>query len=442
MKIAIVGSGISGLSAFWLLNQHHDAVLFEKDDRPGGHSNTVEVDTSQGIIPVDTGFIVYNVKNYPNLIELFNYLKVQTEATDMSFSVSRDNGEFEYSGGDLRGLFAQASNIVKPVFWKMLYEIVCFYKEGRNFVENNTLPECSLGQYLKEHHYSDKFINDHLLPMAAAIWSAPAETLKSYPLSSFLKFCDNHGLIQVTNRPQWRTVKGGSREYVQKITEPFSEKIHLNSAIVNIIRSSKKVKIELRGGYTEDFDHVILATHADQALKLLKNPSPEESALLGSFQYQRNQAILHSDTGMMPLRRPAWSSWNYMNQTRESDLEHVYVTYWMNRLQNLKTTTPLFVTLNPPQLPHNSTIHRTFIYQHPIFDHQSMEAQKSLWKIQGMRNTWYCGSYFGSGFHEDGIQSGLAVAEALGRVRRPWQVENESGRIALPPHWNKHKQAA
>ena len=442
MKIAIVGSGISGLSAYWLLSQNHQVTLYEKDDTAGGHSNTVDVDTPEGVVPVDTGFIVYNVKNYPNLIKLFEHLKVETNATDMSFSVSRNRGTFEYSGGSIHGLFAQIENVLKPRFWKMLYEIAHFYKEGRLILKNDITPDLSLGKYLEEQHYSDTFINDHLLPMAAAIWSAPEETLKSHPLHSFLKFCDNHGLIQLANRPQWRTVTGGSREYVQKILPSSSKKLCLNSSIVNIVRSGNQVKLENRDGTSAAFDHVIIATHADQALNLLKNPTPEEVELLGSFRYQRNQAILHSDTRMMPLRRRVWSSWNYMNQNLDSDRSHVYVSYWMNRLQNLNTTIPLFVTLNPPELPHTSTIHRSFLYQHPIFDHQSILAQPKLWKIQGQRNTWYCGSYFGSGFHEDGIQSGLAVAEALGKVRRPWKIENESGRIALPPNWNPSNNAA
>jgi predicted NAD/FAD-binding protein len=438
LSVAVIGSGISGLSAFWLLSQHHQVTLYEKYDRPGGHTNTVRVETPEGSVPVDTGFIVYNERNYPNLTAFFRELKVQTSLTEMSFAVSRDNGQFEYSGSDLGGLLAQKQNLLKPRFWRMLADLVRFYQTAKSRAQ--ALPEgTSLGEFLDMEGYSCSFQEDHLLPMAAAIWSAPTETMRSYPLWAFMDFCDNHGLIQLFNRPQWRTVVGGSREYVQVILNGHSENVKLNTCIQSISRKNGKVLVRDRLGGQQIFDAVIIAAHADEALDLVDNPSSREQEILARFQYQRNLAVLHSDSTFMPRRKRAWASWNYLSNETTEDTGGLFVTYWMNKLQPLNTTSPLFLTLNADQRPEEKLIHRSFLYDHPIFDNGTRQSQRELWEVQGQGGIWYCGSYLGSGFHEDGIQAGLAVAEAVGGEKRPWEVKHESGRIDLPEGWNQQQ---
>lgn len=424
LKIAVVGSGISGLSAAWLLSKKHDVTLYEKDDRPGGHSNTVDA----GGTPVDTGFIVYNTRTYPNLCALFDYLGVETAPTDMSFGASLDHGRVEYGGSDLASLCAQKRNLVRPGFWQMVRDILRFYREAPAALSDPQTASQSLGDYLALNRYSRAFINDHLLPMGAAIWSTPVDTMLSYPLAAFVRFCDNHGLLQLRDRPQWRTVVNGSRQYVRKMTAEISGGVVLDRAVAKVGRDERGTWVEDRYAKREYFDHVVLACHADQALALHQNPDPSVSRLLGAFRYERNLAILHNDQSLMPKIRKVWSSWNYLAENI-GDEKKVCVTYWMNRLQHINEDHPLFVTLNPPRTPRAGSVMRSFLYDHPIFDNGAMAAQRLLWNIQGKQNIWYCGSYFGYGFHEDGIQSGLAVAEALGGVRRPWQVENESGRI-------------
>lgn len=428
LNIAVVGSGISGLSAAWLLSQTHNVTLFEKDDRPGGHSNTVQA----GNTPVDTGFIVYNTRCYPNLCALFDHLNVKTTATDMSFAASMDEGGLEYGGSDLTALFAQKRNIVRPRFLMMVRDILRFYREAPLALEDGTAEHVSLGDYLREKRYSKSFINDHLLPMGAAIWSTPVDTMMAYPLAAFVRFCQNHGLLQIKDRPQWRTVVGGSREYVKRMTAGISGGVVLDRAIAKVGRSANGgAFIEDRYGQRDEFDHVVLACHGDQALALQETPDPKVHELLSAFKYERNLAILHNDDSLMPKNKKVWSSWNYLAEEQDGE-QKVCVTYWMNRLQHLDNSNPLFVTLNPPRHPKDGSVIRSFLYDHPLFDAGAMAAQKDLWSIQGVDNIWYCGSYFGYGFHEDGIQSGLAVAEALGNVRRPWNVANESGRIHLP----------
>ncbi|MFV1852761.1 MAG: NAD(P)/FAD-dependent oxidoreductase [Porticoccaceae bacterium] len=439
LNIAVVGSGISGLSAAWLLSQAHNVTLFEKDDRPGGHSNTVHA----GNTPVDTGFIVYNTRCYPNLCALFDHLDVKTTATDMSFAASIDEGGLEYGGSDLAALFAQKRNIVRPRFLMMVRDILRFYREAPLALEDGTAEHVSLGDYLREKRYSKSFINDHLLPMGAAIWSTPVDTMMAYPLAAFVRFCQNHGLLQIKDRPQWRTVVGGSREYVKRMTAGISGGVVLDRAIAKVGRSANGgAFIEDRYGKRDEFDHVVLACHGDQALALQETPDPKVHELLSAFKYERNLAILHNDDSLMPKNKKVWSSWNYLAEEQDGE-QKVCVTYWMNRLQHLDNSNPLFVTLNPPRHPKDGSVIRSFLYDHPLFDAGAMAAQKNLWSIQGVDNIWYCGSYFGYGFHEDGIQSGLAVAEALGNVRRPWNVKNESGRIHLPaPSKRQSSEAA
>jgi predicted NAD/FAD-binding protein len=431
-RIAVIGSGISGLSAAWLLSQSKDVTLFEAEARAGGHSNTVDVDTITGKTPVDTGFIVYNDKNYPNLVALFDHLGVPTEASDMSFSASLDDGRFEYSGSGLSGLLSQRSNVISPRFWSMLNGILRFYREAPLALNRYDIATLSLGDFLDREGYSRTFVEDHLLPMGAAIWSTTASEMRAYPLEAFIRFFANHGLLLLKDRPQWRTVTGGSRAYVKRLLGAFSGTLRFGAPVVEIRRDDLGVTITCANGQSDRFAQVVIATHADQALDLIADPDAEEQNLLGSFGYTENTAVLHSDPGLMPKRRAAWASWNYIGEKRGAGKEQLCVTYWMNRLQNLKTDMPLFVTLNPSREIDARNIHRTFDYTHPLFDDKAMAAQASLWQLQGRRRTWFCGAYFGSGFHEDGLQSGLAVAEELGGIKRPWSLENPSDRIIGP----------
>ncbi len=428
LNIAVVGTGISGMAAAWLLSKRHVVTLYEKDDRIGGHTNTVMVDTPSGPLAVDTGFIVYNERNYPNLTALFHHLGVASQPTEMSFAASLDDGRFEYSGSSLSGLLAQRRNILRPRFWRMLRDVLRFYREAPKDVASRDGGEINLRTYLNVKGYGQDFIHDHLLPMGAAIWSTPVDRMLDYPLGAFVRFCDNHGLLQVRDRPQWRTVTGGSREYVQRLTAPYANRVLLNTAVASISREEHGVSVEDRQGGLRRYDHVVLACHADQALEMLDHPDAVERRLLGAFGYARNVAILHTDAELMPQSRRAWSSWNFLSRS-DDHREKVSVTYWMNRLQRLPGERQLFVTLNPTRLPRASSILRSFLYEHPIYDLDAARAQRMLWNLQGLRRTWYCGAYFGHGFHEDGLQAGLAMAEQLGGVRRPWSVDEPNGRI-------------
>ncbi|WP_294539850.1 FAD-dependent oxidoreductase [uncultured Rhodoblastus sp.] len=432
-KIAVVGSGVSGLACAWLLSANHDVVLYEADARLGGHSNTVEVLARAGAakgrtIPVDTGFIVYNEPTYPNLTALFAHIGVKTAETEMSFAVSLDRGGFEYAGKDLRGLFAQPANILKTRFWSMIVDLLRFYRSAPRDLAS--LGEMSLDDYLKRGNYGEAFIRDHLYPMAAAIWSTPAASVGDYPAASFIRFCENHGLLKILGRPVWRTIPGGSRTYVQRLAQDIGE-IRRGALVAQIRRRADGVEVvDARGG-SDRFDQVVLAAHADDALALLEQPSEAESRILGAFRYADNQAWLHDDPAFMPRRKAAWASWNYLSEGGADPA--LSVTYWMNRLQPLGAAPELFVTLNPARPPREERVYRCETYRHPQFDLAAMRAQKLLWSLQGQDRVWYCGAYFGAGFHEDGLQAGLAVAEQLGGVKRPWRVENESGRISIGP---------
>lgn len=428
LRIAVLGSGISGLSAAWLLRQRHDVTLLEADRRLGGHSNTVQIMDGAVPVPVDTGFIVYNEPAYPNLTALFAHLQVPTRPTAMSFGVSLDQGGLEYAGTDLRGLFAQPSNLVSPRFWGMLRELLRFYREAPQDAERLGL--LALDDYLDLRGYGRAFRDDHLYPMAAAIWSTPVATIGRYPVAAFVRFCENHHLLTLGERPPWRTVVGGSREYVRRLAAALGDGVQTGRAAARVQRDVRGVTVIDREGRTERFDHVVIATHADQALRLLGDADTDELGLLRAFRYSRNTAVLHTDERLMPQRRAVWSAWNYLADRSRPDA--LCVTYWMNRLQPLPTTTPMFVTLNPHRPPHPASVLHTEHYEHPIFDAAALQAQAQLWSLQGRRRTWFCGAYFGSGFHEDGLQAGLAVAEELGGVRRPWTVADESGRIRLP----------
>nr|WP_047576777.1 FAD-dependent oxidoreductase [Methylobacterium sp. ZNC0032] len=423
-RVAVIGAGISGLSAAWLLGQANDVVLFEAAPRLGGHANTVSI----GDTPVDTGFIVYNEATYPNFVALMEHLGVATQATEMSFAVSLDGGRLEYSGTSVSGLFAQRSNIVRPRFWAMLQDITRFYRNASRDARVGAATEISLGDYLASGGYGAAFRDDHLLPMAAAIWSAPCSEILSYPAAAFLRFHHNHGLLQLTDRPVWRTVSGGSIGYVRKLRDAFTGEIRNGAAVRQVERGADDVVLT-GDGWQERFDEVVFACHADQALALLADPGRAEAEALGAFRYSRNRAVLHGDAALMPKRRRAWASWNHIGERARPEAACA-VTYWMNRLQGLpEGEQPFFVTLNPPETLRADTILYEEVYEHPLFDAAALDAQERLWALQGERRSWYCGAYFGSGFHEDGLQAGLAVAEALGGLRRPWSVPDESGRM-------------
>lgn len=434
LNIAVIGTGIAGMSAAWLLNQGHRITIYEKNGRIGGHSNTVDTPTERGIEPVDTGFIVYNELNYPNLTALFEHLKVPTKDSEMSFAASLGNGAFEYAGTDLNGLLGQRRNIVRPRFWSMMRDLLRFYRDAPQLLNDVAGSDLSLGDYLTREKYGKNFIRDHLLPMGAAIWSTTAAEMAAYPARAFIRFFVSHGLLNITERPQWRTVDGGSRAYVQRLTASYRDRIQYGG-VRAIRRIDGKVQIEDHEGAETLYDDVVIATHADEAFNLLADPSDAERDLLGAWRYTNNRAVLHTDASLMPKRARVWSSWNFIGDHKvASDQETTLcVTYWMNRLQSLDASTPIFVTLNPVHAPAAGTIIREFDYTHPFFDRAALASQERLWTLQGQRHTWFCGSYFGYGFHEDALQSGLAVAEQLGGLKRPWVVANESGRIHLTP---------
>jgi uncharacterized protein len=428
LDVAVVGSGIAGLSCAWLLSRRHRVTLYEAEERPGGHANTVEVETAEGVRAIDTGFIVYNEKTYPNLTALFRHFGVATTASEMSFAVSMGDGAFEYAGTDLGGLFAQRRNLLRPRFWAMLRDLARFYREAPRDIALMEAEGLGLGAYLDRRGYGAAFQRDHILPMAAAIWSTGREAIRDYPAAAFVRFCANHALLQATGRPVWRTVTGGARTYVARLLGGLSGPLHLGRPIASVSRHGDHVRLVDVAGRAARHDHVVIATHAHQALAMLADADARESALLGAFGTNRNLAVLHTDPSLMPRRRRAWSSWNFIEQGAAPP----FVSYWMNRLQAIPGGTQYVVTLNPPRPPAPGTLLRTEHYAHPLFDGRSLRAQRDLWRLQGARRTWFCGAWFGSGFHEDGLQAGLAVAEALGGVRRPWSVAEESGRIHLP----------
>ncbi len=430
--VAVVGSGISGLSAAWLLAKRHDVVLFEGEPRLGGHSNTVDVLAANRSVPVDTGFIVYNTASYPNLIALFDHLDVPTAPTNMSFAVSLDRGAYEYSGNGLATLFGQPSNAFRPSHWRMIRDLLRFFREAGDSCLGRSEPDLTLGAYLARAGYSDAFVSRHILPMAAAIWSTPSCDVLDFPLAAFVRFFQNHGLLQVNDRPQWRTVVGGSREYVRRLLDDFDGEVRLGEPAVRIERTGAGVTVTTARA-RHDFDACVIATHADDALRLLADPDHEERGLLGAFRYVSNRAVLHTDPSFMPKRRRLWSSWNYLGERQGID-QRLSVTYWMNSLQPLGNAgSDVFVTLNPMHEVPADRVVAGFDYAHPMFDASAMSAQHDLWRLQRRRRTWFCGSYFGYGFHEDGLQAGLAVAEDLGGVARPWIVPDPSGRIYLRP---------
>ncbi len=428
----MIGSGIAGLSCAWLLSRTREVTLFEQEDRPGGHANTVTVAGAGGRFAVDTGFIVYNETTYPNLTALFRHLDVPTQPSDMSFAASLDGGALEYAGTGLAGLFGQKRNLFSPRFWSMLRDLRRLYARAPTDPVLREDDTTSLGDWLDRNGYGEALQQDHILPMAAAIWSGRADRMRDYPAAAFLKFCDTHGLLRLRNRPLWRTVTGGSREYVQRLLADFAGELRVGQGIEAVRRAPDGVVLTDRQGRPHHFEEVVLATHADQSLALLRDADEAERDVLGAFGVSRNLAVLHTDPALMPKRRAVWASWNFIGTRAGASLP--CVTYWMNNLQGLPGQPPVFITLNPVRPPQSDRQLHVEVYEHPLFDTAAMRAQRRVWSLQGRRRTWFCGAWCGAGFHEDGLQAGLAVAEDLGAARRPWRVAGgDSQRIYRTP---------
>jgi uncharacterized protein len=427
MKIAIVGSGITGMSAAWALRDVHDVTLFEKADRLGGHSNTVSIDYDGTQIDVDTGFIVYNALNYPNLIALFEALNVETIQSDMSFSVRDGTPANEWGSDGAPGFFAWKRNILNPAHWGLLADMMRFNKQAQSDVVNPDLLTMSLGDYCRKHALSQSFIDRYLVPMGAAIWSTPEIGMMDYPASSFIRFFNNHRLLHA-ERPDWRTVVGGSRRYVAQFAAALGDRIKLSTPVTYVTRSGGKVHVATAGGETQAFDQIIFACHSDQALAILKDASDDERDLLGAVRYAPNTAVLHRDEAAMPQRKGAWASWNVSKGDPNAPIE---LTYWMNRLQHIDRAKPVFVTLNPARPVDPSKVFGSFDYEHPIFDAAAAAAQRLFPKIQGVNHAWFAGAWQGYGFHEDGLRAGLRAALRLGG-QVPWTFVDDD--IARAEH--------
>jgi predicted NAD/FAD-binding protein len=403
MKIAIIGSGIAGNVAAYKLREAHDITVFESGSYVGGHTNTVDVYEDDRSIAVDTGFIVFNDRTYPNFIRLLDEIGQASQPSEMSFSVQADDGNVEYSGSSLNGLFAQRRNIVRLPFYRMIRDILRFNKTALPSIDHLDDEE-TLGNYLRKNGYSREFIDHYLIPMAAAIWSAEPGSVLEMPVRFLVRFFDNHGLLQISDRPIWRVIKGGSREYVGKLVAGHRDRIRLNSPVQSIRRIDDRVEVHSATGGTESFDYVFVACHSDQALSLLKDPTPAERQVLGTIQYQSNEAILHTDASLMPKKRCAWAAWNY-HIPRDSS-RHVAVTYNMNILQGLDANKQYLVTLNNDRHIDPDKVIRTVQYEHPVFSRESVAAQRRQAEINDDR-TFFCGAYWRSGFHEDGVVSAL-----------------------------------
>ena len=410
MRIAVIGSGISGLSAAHYLSKKNKVDLFEKEDHFGGHSYTIDVKDNNNHVPVDIGFIVFNFKTYPNFVKFLNDNGIEIEKSNMSFSVSVKETEIEYCGKGLLGIFSNKKNLLNFDFFKMFFEIIKFYKKSNNL--KNIDENLTLDDFLKREKMSKYFINYHIIPMVSAIWSMPPYEAKQMPLKFFLKFFQNHGLFKLKNRPQWYTIKNRSRTYVKKILETISGEYYKNYRINKISRLSNGVKVYY-GGNNEffDYDKVVIATHADEALSLITDPTPEEKSILANFKYKNNIAIIHTDETLMPKNKKAWSSWN--SSVNKENTSETSITYWLNLLQNLKTNKNIFLSLNPFLKIDPKKIISKVKFTHPYYDKEALENQNRLKNIQNKKNLLFCGSYFGYGFHEDGIKSSLEMIKSF-----------------------------
>ena len=426
MRIAVIGTGIAGNAAAWTLSRRYPVTVYDREIRPGGHSHTVNIDYDGTPLAVDIGFIVYNELNYPDLTSLFAHLGVETIRSCMSFAVTADGGRFEWKGGGenwrqtLAGLFAQPRNLLSPTYLWMLRDILKFNRQSVEDYKAGRLAGMSLGEYFRCQRFAPRLLTDYLAPMGAAIWSTPAQDMLDFPAENFVAFFSNHRLLQY-DRPVWRTVQGGSRNYVEKLTAGFRDRMRLGCAVTSIERKARGVVVTDSHGGCETYDHVVIAAHSDQALAMLSDADDRERAVLGAIGYSPNTIYLHRDTRLMPKRRGVWAAWNFLRwQRRGSALNDVAVTYWMNELQGIDKNKPLFVSLNPPFEPRSELTFGKYICEHPQYDAAAFAAQKRLEEIQGKRHTWFCGAWTGYGFHEDGLRSALAVAESLGATA-PWR---------------------
>lgn len=412
MKIAVVGSGISGLVTALLLSRRHDVVILEADDRVGGHTHTVDVREEGRHVPVDTGFIVFNERTYPSFLRLLRLLGVAWQESDMSFSVRSDRRDFEYGAPALSGLFAQRGNLVSPRFHRMLLDVFRFYRESRQLLAEGS--EVPLYDWLAARGYSEAFVDDHLLPLVGAVWSSSRLGVKEFPARFLVRFFDNHGFLEARKRFPWLTIRGGSREYVRALLGEFPGEVRTDSPVRRISREDGGVRVEAAGAAPERFDHVVVAVHADQALRMLADPSPLETGILSAFPYRDNAVRLHVDERIMPRRRPAWAAWNYHLDDAGSD--GACVTYWMNRLQRPDARRNYFVTLNREGAVAPEHTLRQLTYAHPVFTPEGVSAQSRHRELVDHRNTSYCGAYWRNGFHEDGVVSALTVCERFGEA--------------------------
>jgi uncharacterized protein len=426
MRVAVVGTGIAGNAAAWTLSKRYPVTVYDRDIRPGGHSHTVSINYDGTPLAVDIGFIVYNELNYPDLTALFAHLDVETVESCMSFAVTADAGRFEWKGGGTswgetaKGLFAQPRNLLSPSYLWMLRDILTFNTQSVEDHKAGRLAGLTLGAYFKDRKFAPRLLTDYLAPMGAAIWSAPASEMLEFPAENFVAFFSNHRLLQY-DRPVWRTVKGGSRRYVEKLMAAFRDQLRLGCAVTSIERTPHGVVVHDSHGHSDSYDHVVIASHSDQALAMLTDACDRERAILGAIGYAPNTVYLHRDIALMPKRRRAWASWNFLRWQRQGTTQNdVAVTYWMNRLQGIDSDKPLFVSLNPPFEPDPALTFGKYLCEHPQLNAAAFAAQKRLGEIQGRRHTWFCGAWTGYGFHEDGLRSGLAVAEALG-APVPWR---------------------
>jgi len=410
VKIAVVGSGVSGLVCAHLLDRRHDVVLFEADERVGGHVHTIDAPDGARSVPVDTGFIVFNTRTYPSFVRLLDRLGVASQESDMSFSVRSEQRDLEYAGTGLATLYAQRRNVLSPRFHRMVLDLLRFYREARELLSEG--PEVELAAWLSQRGYSRAFIEDHILPMVGAVWSSSRDSARGFPARFLARFFDNHGFLQVNDRPSWLAVRGGSRQYVRAILEGFRGELRTSAAVESVRREDGGVRVKGRGSGEERFDHAILACHADQALEILRDPSSVEREVLSSFPYRANDVVLHDDEAVMPRLRRTWSSWNY----HLDDEAHpgACVTYWMNRLQRLDASRQYFVTLNRSGAVRPGRVLRQLAYAHPIFTARGVAAQTRHPELVDHRATSYCGAYWRNGFHEDGVVSALRVCDRFG----------------------------